>query len=788
MLKNYWIVAWRNLWRRKGFSFLNITGLAIGMAAAALILLWIQSELRYDRHYAKIDRIYEVWNRIENDGKVDCWAVTPKVMAAAIKADYPEVEHAVRVNFAPPLLFSLGDKRITARGNPVDSIFFEVFDFEFLKGNPGQALQSPESLVLTERLAQSLFGEEDPIGKVIKIDNTDNLVVSAVIRNPKPDSRFQFQYLVPWSYLRSKGWDDSFWGNNSTTTYVLLKENSTLASIAPKIKTLRKKYDSDDPDMETFLYPLADSYLFGRFENGKVAGGRIEVVRLFGWIAGFILLVACINFMNLSTARSEKRAREVGIRKVVGARRNSLVFQFLGESILITLIAGIFALLLVQLTLPAYNSLVEKHLRMEWENSSFWLYAALFMLGTGLLAGSYPALFLASFRPISVLKGKFKAAHALITPRKLLVVGQFTFAILLIIATLVVRQQMKMAQDRQTGYSQSNLVYHFMEGEEEDKYPLIKQELLASGKVLSMTRTSSPLTESWSNSWGIGWRGKDPNDRRIINRFCADDAIAQTAGLQIVEGRDIDLEKFPTDSNAVLLNESAVKLMGFDNPIGEMIEDIGEEFRVVGVVKDFIMESPYRPVNPLVILGAKGFFDVIHFRLNGQESTRETIAFIESVFKKHNPEFPFNYRFADEEYARKFNNEKRSSTLASLFAMLTIIISCLGLFGLAAYMAENRIKEIGVRKVLGASVSGIARLLSMDFLKLVAISFLLAAPLGYWAMHRWLSTYPYRISLHWWIFALAGAIALTIALITVSTQAIRAARSNPVKSLRSSCE
>ena len=414
---------------------------------------------------------------------------------------------------------------------------------------------------------------------------------------------------------------------------------------------------------------------------------------------------------------------------------------------------------------------------IEWSNPSFWFYAAIFLLGTGILAGSYPALFLASFRPVSVLKGKFKAAHALITPRKLLVVGQFTFAILLIIATLVVRQQMKMAQDRQTGYSRNNLVYHFMEGEVEKNYALIKQELLASGRVLSMTKTSSPLTESWSNTWGIGWRGKDPNDRRVINRFCADDAIARTAGLQIVDGRVIDLQKFPTDSNAVLLNESAAKMMGFTNPIGEEIEDIGEKFQVVGVVKDFIIESPYRPVNPMVILGAKGFFDVIHFRLNEQQSTSETIALIESVFKKYNPEFPFNYRFADEEYARKFANEKRTSTLASINFM-----------NLATARSLQRTKEIGVRKLLGASVAGIAQLLSMDFLKLVTISFVLAAPLGYWAMHRWLNDYPYRISLHWWIFALAGGIALFIALITVSTQAIRAARSNPIKALRSSGE
>lgn len=785
MLKNYLLIAWRNISRRKGFSFINITGLAIGMAAAILILLWIQSELRYGRNFAKTDRLYEVWNRLETEGTINCWASTPKVMASAIQADYPEVEHVVRVNYSYPLLFSLNDKRITARGHPVDSTFFQLFDYQFVRGNAEQALMKPEALVITEELAKSLFGDEDPVGKIVKVDNADNLEVTAVIKAPTPSSRFKFQYLVPWSYLRLKGGDDDYWANNSTATYVLLKEKAALASIQPKIKTLRKKYDKEDPDMETFLYPFGDSHLYGRFENGVVVGGRIEIVRLFGWIAGFITLVACINFMNLSTARSERRAREVGIRKVAGARKYSLVLQFLGESLLITFIAAVFAVVLVQMTLPAFNELVQKPLRIEWDNINFWKYGLLFITTTGLLAGSYPALFLASFKPVSVIKGTFKKAHALVTPRKLLVVSQFTFAIVLIIATIVVRKQMQKAQQRQPGYSRENLVYHFIEGTDNEKFSLVKNELLASGFVKSVSKTSSPLTETWSNTWSIGWKGKDPNDRRVINRFCSDDAIVKTAGLELVAGRDIDLLKYPNDSNAVILNESAVKMMGFANPLGEVIQDLGEDFTVVGVVKDFIIGSPYRPIDPMVMLGAKGFFDVIHFRMSEEHSMPENIAYLESVFKKFNPEYPFNYRFADEEYARKFDSEKRTSTLASLFAALTIIISCLGLFGLAAYMAENRIKEIGVRKVLGASVTSIARLLSIDFLKLVGVSFLLAAPLGYWAMHQWLKEYPYRIQLSWWIFALAGLIALLIALITVSTQAIRAARANPVKSLRS---
>lgn len=610
MLRSYLLIAWRNLGRHKGFSFLNITGLAIGMAAAILILLWIQSELRYSRNYANSDRIYEVWNRYKHEGSINCWATTPKVMGAAIQADYPEVEHVARVNYSYPLLFVYKEQRITGRGHAVDSVFFQLFDHEFVRGNPEQALMKPESLVITEDFATSLFGNDDPIGKIVKVDNADNFEITAVVKNPSPDSRFQFKYLIPWSYLRLKGGDDSYWSNNSTSTFVLLKENALLSSIQPKIKTIRKKYDDVDPDMETFLYPFGESYLYGRFENGVVAGGRIEIVRLFGWIAGFIILVACINFMNLSTARSERRAREVGIRKVAGARKYALVLQFLGESLFITLLAAVIAMVLVQLSLPAFNELVQKKLRVEWESLTFWKSAFLFILVTGLLAGSYPALFLASFKPATVIKGTFKKAHALVTPRKILVVSQFTFAIVLIIATIVVRKQMQNAQQRQTGYERNNLVYHFMEGNVSDKYPLIKNELLASGFITSVTKTNSPLTETWSNTWGVEWKGKEPNDKRILDRLCVDDAIVKTGGFTLVAGRDFDLTTFPTDSNSIILNEAAVKLMGFTNPIGEVIRDLGEEFTVIGVVKDFIIGSPYRPIGPLVMVGAKGFFSV----------------------------------------------------------------------------------------------------------------------------------------------------------------------------------
>ena len=785
MIRNYFLIAWRNLIRKKSFSVINIAGLAVGMAATILISLWIQHELTFDRFYQNQERIYQAWNRYDNDGNLNSWPNTPKPMAVAIKADYPEVEAAVRVEFVPPILITSGDTKLSARGNIVDSNFLQVFSFQLLKGNPAAVLNDAYSILLTERLAKRLFGERDPMGKVIRVDNRDNFTITGILKDQPVNTRLEFEYLIPWSYSKLKGWDNSNWGNNSISTYVLLKANTSLASLQRKIKTLRRKYDNNDPKIQTFLYPFSRLHLYGKFENGKEAGGRIELVRLFAIIAGFILLIACINFMNLSTARSERRAKEVGIRKVIGARKFSLVGQFLAESILLTAIACFFSLVIVDMALPSFNELVNKKLSLDYSDVNFWVVVIGFVLFTGVLAGSYPAFYLSSFRPVSVMKGALKTVNALVTPRQIMVVSQFTFAILLIIATIIVRQQMKNAEDRQVGYSRNNLVYHFMEGEVEKNYKLIKDELLVSGAAVSVTKTSSPITEGWSNTWGIEWQGKDPHDKTVINRFIADDGLTQTLGLELVLGRDINLQKFPTDSNAALLNESAVKVMKFSNPVGQVIKDMGMDWHVVGVVRDFILNSPYHPMEPLFIAGAKGWFNVIHMKLNHKNPNAKNIAVIEKIFKKYNPDYTFNYRFADEEYAKKFDDEKRVSILASLFALLTIIISCLGLFGLSSYMAENRAKEMGVRKILGASIVQITGLLSLDFMKLVLIAFVIAAPIGFWAMHSWLQEFPYRVSIRWWVFAIAGLSATFIALITVSIQAIRAAISNPVRALRS---
>jgi putative ABC transport system permease protein len=785
MLKNYLKVAFRNLWKNRGFSAINITGLAIGMASAILILLWIQNEVSYDQFHEKRARIYETWNRARFSGEMHSWNTTPKVMASALQRDLPEVEHACRVNWPSHFLFTVGDKRLTVQGNIVDSVFLDVFSFPLLKGNRLTALNDPYSIVLTESLAREFFGNEDPIGKVIRIENKDNYTVTGVLKELPNNTRFNFRFIVPWSYLRRAGEDDKEWGNNSTRTYVLLKEHATLASVTPKLLHLKLRYDNSEKVWENFLYPISRWRLYSDFDGSVESGGRIEFVRLFGIIAAFILLIACINFMNLSTARSEKRAKEVGIRKVVGAPRAALISQFIGESILLAFLAGIIAIGIVQLSLSGFNQLTDKHLHIEYNNPYFWLSGLAFILFTGVLAGSYPAFFLSSFQPVKVLKGTFRAVNALITPRKVLVVLQFTFAIVLIICTIIVKQQIGHARDRETGYEKNNLIYHFLTGDIDKNYRPIKNELLSSGVAVSVTKTSSPLTDNYSDSWGFEWPGKDPNDKTDFNRFCADEGLAKTAGLHFVKGRDFDLSAYPTDSLGMILNEAAVKAMHLKDPLGVTIKDNGKPWHVVGVASDFITESPYYPVKPMVIEGSKGWFNVIHMKLNPNNSTAQNLKQAEVIFKKYNPEYPFEYNFVDEDYAKKFEDEKRTGTLAALFAGLTIFISCLGLFGLATYMAENRVKEIGVRKVLGASVAGIATLLSKEFLKLVVISFIIAAPVAWWAMYKWLQGYPYRVSIQWWVFVMAGLLTVVIAVITVSYQAIKAAVSNPAKSLRS---
>ena len=784
MLKNFIKIGWRNLLKNKGFSALNISGLAIGMASAMIILLWVQNELSYDNFYPNQNRLMVAWNKDKWDNEVKCWQTTPKVLGPNIKKDFPEIEKETRVNWGDNLLFTIGEKRLTVHGTCVDPDFLTMFNFPFVTGNPATALNDPGSIVLTDKLAEKLFGSTDVIGKIIKIDNKDNYTVSAVMKQLPKNSRFDgFEYVLPWAYMRKTNSDDSSWGNNSTVNYIQLKQNVDVAALNKKVDNYTIKHEQNGTT-HVFLYPLSKMHLYGEFKNGEESGGRIQTVKVFTAIAILILLIACINFMNLSTARSEKRAKEVGIRKVAGALKQSLIGQFLAESIMIAFIAGVLALGIVEVCLPPFNTLTQKNLGLNFGNVYAWLFFIAFIIFTGVLAGSYPAFFLSSFKPVAVLKGAFKKAHALVTPRKILVVGQFWVAITLIICTIIIEQQIKYGQDRENGYNRNNLVYVFMQGDIEKNYTPIINDLMGQGIAIATSKTSSPITQSWSNTWGYEWKGKPVGDKTIINDFSSDGNLVKTAGMTIVQGRDINLKLYGADSTSAVINEACVKAMGLKHPVGEVIKN-GENYTIVGVVKDFIMESPYDPVRPIVIRGPKGWFNVIHIKLNGNNSTKQNLAAMEKVFKKYNPEYPFEYHFTDTEYAQKFDDEKLTGTLAALFGGLTILIACLGLFGLATYMAENRIKEIGVRKVLGASVTHITGLLSRDFVILIIISIAAATPAAWYAMHIWLKGYEYRTPIQWWVFVLSGITSIIIALITISYQAIKAAVSNPVKSLRS---
>ncbi len=789
MVRNFFTLAYRNLRRNKVFSTINIAGLAIGMASAIMIGLWIQDELEFDRFHAKEDRLYMVYRSDNNEGVINAISATPKILGPTLRAGYPEIEDAVRwsnTNF----LITVGDHHFNMPGNFTDSGFLQMFSFPLLEGNPKTALSQPGNMVITESTAKKLFGKEPALGKQVRIDSLDLFTVSGVLRDLPSNTQFKFEYLLPWSYMKKIGWDDDYWQNNSVRTFYTLKKGITAAVFDAKIKNLLKEHtrlDHTQSTSELFGHPAAKWHLYSKFENGKVSGGQIETVRMFIIIAGFILLIACINFMNLSTARSEKRVKEVGIRKVVGAPKSMLLWQFLAESVLFSFIAGLLALLLVEISLDAFNQLVDKKLFLDFGNIRFWAACCGFILFTGMLAGSYPAFYLSSFQPIRVLKGYFNAGRKGATPRKFLVVVQFSFAIILIISTVIVERQIIFAQNRDAGYKKDNLVYNYMQGEAEKNFKVIRDELLSSGAVISVARTSGPMTRHWADTWGFQWPGSTAEDlKKDFNYFGTDEQFVHTMGLSLVAGRDIDVKTYLTDSNAMLLNESAVKTMRLKDPIGQTIRLENSAFHVVGVIKDFILESPYAPVAPMLIVGPAGMgYYILNMKLNPAHEVSDNLKKMEAIFRKYNPAYPFEYNFVDEEYASKFANEKRTGKLAALFAGLTIFISCLGLFGLASFMAENRIREIGIRKVLGASVFSITGLLSKDFLKLVVLSFFIASPIAWWAMHNWLQSYSYRTQESWWIFAIVLVLSLLITFFTIGFQSVKTAMMNPAKSLRS---
>lgn len=783
MFENHFKTSWRSLLRNKTFSTINITGLAIGMASAILVLVWIAEQFSFDQFHQKKDRIYQLYNLGVIDGKKEAWDGTSSLVGPVLQLNFPQVEEMFRVNWVSNLIFTTGDKHLEAQGLFTDPGFLKSLDFPLTSGDKNTALNKPESVIITESFAERLFNNIDVVGQTMKVDSNANFTITGIIKDPPLNTRFGFDYLIPMDYRKQINWEIAKWEDYGVETYVMLKPGVTEETANQLFRDVIKTHA---PAMknELFVHPMPKWYLYSGFENGKITGGRIKMVRLFAIIGAFILLIACINYMNLSTAKSEKRSREVGIRKVIGAGKTSLVWQFIGESVLVAFIAGIIALLLAELSIGLFNDLVYASLSIPYHDPYFWLYGILFILFTGIIAGCYPALYLSSHRPIQVLKGVFKAANGLVAPRKVLVVFQFSFAIVFIVCTIVVYRQIQFGQSRDPGFNLKNLVYVYLRGEINNKYPALRDELYKSGAIESVTRTNSPISLTWTSDQSFEWTGKDPNMKPSFATFHSDNDFAKTMGLSIIAGRDINALTYPTDTMAVLLNESAVKVMGLKEPVGQRLTSSQGDWQVVGVVKDFIVGSPYHPVSPIIIQGPKNWFGTLTFRLSNSNSVADNLSVIGELLKKYNPDYPSSFVFVDEDRASNFQGDRHTGKLAALFAGLAIFISCLGLYALASYTAANRVKEIGVRKVLGASVASITAMLSKDFLKLVIISFFIASPVAWWMMSSWLNNYMYRVNLSAWIFVITALLSITIALITVSFQAIKAAMANPVKSLR----
>lgn len=788
MWKNYLKTASRNVWRNKTFSLINVVGLAVGMAGAILLLLWIQNELSSDQFHTKKDRIYQVMSRGQRTNEVEVWGSSSQPLGPALKTTYPQVEEMVRTNWVGAFILKNGDRQIQSYGYLTDPGFLKLFDFPLLKGNPQIALNDPHSIILTEKLAKKLFGKEDAINQVIRIDSNINFTVTGIMKDLPTNTRFRFEYLVPWSYMKDVKWDDENWTNTSIATYVLLKPGVSEKQANALFKNVVNTHTKEIA-MELFLHPMPKWNLWSRFDNkGNIAGGAIEVVRLLSLIAAFILLIACINYMNLSTARSEKRAKEVGIRKVAGAGKASLVTQFISESVIIAGVAGVAGLVIAQLSLGWFNKLTDTGFTIPYNSSFFWMAAMGFVLFTGVLAGSYPAFYLSAFKPVKVLKGTFKATHALVTPRKMLVVLQFSFAILFIICTAIIYRQIMHVQKRDTGIDMKNLEFVYVKGDMLKNYQLIKNELLNSGVATAVTRTSSPITDVWRGDDTFEWPGKPPGKKEYFVHYDIDDDFTKTMNIKLVAGRDVNSLLYPSDSTAVLISQKAAKTMNLQDPIGQVIKNksIGNStWHIVGVVADFIPGLPYESIRPIVMHGPGQSYGAITFRLNDKNAITKNFDKITEIFKKYNPDYPLEHHPVAESYSNKYEGVKEMGKLSTVFAGLTILISCLGLFALAAYMAESRVKEIGVRKVLGASAAAIVALISSGFLKLIIIAFVIASPIAWYTMHIWLQHFEYRVNITWWIFALTGIVSVLLAILTISFQAIKAALSSPIKALRS---
>jgi ABC-type antimicrobial peptide transport system permease subunit len=792
MFKNYFKVAFRNLARNKAHSFINITGLSVGMAVAIMIGLWIWDELTFDRYDRNYDRIAQVMQNQKNNGEIFTYGGEPFPLADLLRSKYGSDFKNIVMGYGPhDLTLTIGDKSFTQSGGYFEPAAAELLDLQMIHGSR-DGLKAPNTIFLSESVAKAYFGDTDPMNQPIRISKDLNVKVTGVYKDlPANSSLSGLGVIATWQVLYD-AWGlrtrANPWRMNAFQVYVQLADNTDMAKLSAKIKDAKKEVLQPGDAMsgsKLFLHPMRDWHLYSDFKNGVIAGGRIKYVRLYGIIGIFVLLLACINFMNLSTARSERRAREVGIRKAIGSLRRQLIYQFFSESLLVTALAFIGALILVQLSLPFFNTLADKKMTIPWGSPLFWLMGIGFSGITGLIAGSYPALYLSSFQPVKVLKGTFRVGPLALIPRKVLIVLQFTVSIVLIIGTIVVFRQIQYAKDRPIGYDRNGLVdVRVNSNAIHDHFDAIRTELLSTGTITAMTESEAATTEYGAGTSGFDWKGKDPNLATPFLATAVGYDYGHTINWQLIQGRDFSRD-YATDSMAFIINEAAVKYMGLKNPIGETITWFGRKLTVIGVVKDMIVESPYAPVTPFFFYIYDYSHNSVILKLAPTVGAHTALARIEELFKKYNPGHPFVYRFADADYAKKFGDEERIGQLATIFAVLAIFISCLGLFGMASFIAEQRTKEIGVRKVLGASTFNLWRLLSKEFVLLVTISLLIAIPIAWYCMQNWLQNYQYRTGVAWWIFAVTGLGAVAITLLTVSFQAIRAALTNPVKSLRS---
>jgi putative ABC transport system permease protein len=792
MFKNYLKLAWRNLLKEKIYSIINIAGLATGMAVAIIIGLWIYDEVGANRHFKNHDSVYQVMMNQTFDGVRGSQMALPYPIGEELKIRYPDLKAVAMCDWGQPHSIVYGEKKISKMGHFIGEDAVSMFSLKILEGSK-DPLHDPYSILLTDEMSGILFGKENPIGKTVKLDNATNLKVTAVVEKQPKNSSLKFDYLIPFQLTESiyswvKLYHKTNWGNNSWQVYVQLKDNATPAAVNAKMKNVVLSHFTDDNMLkhvipEVFIHPMSKWRLYSDFENGKNTGGFIKYVRMFGILGFIVLLIACINFMNLSTARSEKRSKEVGVRKAVGSGRRQLIGQFLSESLLTSAIGFLLAMAIAFFAMPYINKLTDKDLSLKISSPVFWIMMIVFTILTGLLAGSYPAFYLSSFNPVKVLKGNFKSGKNSSLPRKILVVIQFACSVVLMIGTIVVNRQIQFGKNQPIGFNNKGLITVDWSEDIKNNFDIIKDELLNSRAVVAVCQSNSPPSEIYSNNNGWEWEGSLPVEKTVVfSTIATTYDYTKTLGIKLLEGRDFSKEF--ADSNGVILNQAAVKRMQLKHPIGERLKWNDKQMIVLGVIPDVQMESPYRPISPLTIIFNKEWVGNLNIRINPDMAASKAIGLIKPIFDRYNPAYPFEYKFADEQYAKKFNYEELVGNLATIVAILAIFISCLGLFGLASFTAEQRVKEIGIRKVLGASVFNLWKLLSKDFVYLVLISCLIASPISWYFMNEWLKTYPYKTTIGLGIFITVLGAAMAITLITVSFQAIKAAMEKPVKNLR----